>query len=242
MEQAQSTAAQPLEVQSSAAQQLNPKQRKLAYYLANNVKPMQAASICGVTPGYLSQLMTKAKEDQAAGRANLFAQAIQEYKDEAGAEDKEQEQLKVRYLAIEHKVLDSIENSVASGTLNEQIRALQVIADVQDKRLKAAAPPASSPGGVQVHITQITIPQHALAAPQVQMDSQQRIIAVDNKPMAALTGQQVRGLFASMRAQGQEQNQVAISVQNAIMESSQPNGLVIEGAASRESSVSPEDF
>lgn len=221
--------------------QLSQKQLKLAYYLAQGTKPAQAASICGVTPGYVSQLLRQMKEDQEAGRTNAFAEAMAQQQAVQQEECNEQEQLKVRYLGIEHKILDAIEGNLSNGTLREQVSALQAIADVQDKRLKAMAPPpASSPGGVQFNITQIMLPGHALTMPTVQLDSAQRVIAVDQQPMAALTGAQVRNMFQGIKAAGQQnpQNQVAISVQNAILEAGQSSGLTIDGSAT----TAPEDF
>lgn len=224
---------EPLKSQTAVAL-LSAKQQKLVYYLARGVKPMQAASICGVTPAYVSQLLGQMKQDKEAGVHNAFAQALVEEQELAGSECSEKEQLQVRYLGAEHKVLDALEASLPSGTLREHVAALQVIADIQEKRLKAAmptTPPGTSVGGIQFNITQITIPAHAVSTPQVQMDGNKRIVAIDNQPMTALTGEQVRHMFDTIK-QGQKENAgnrpsaIEISIQNATIQAEQAAGSV----------------
>lgn len=223
---------------------LSAKQQKLAYYLAQGAQPALAASICGVTPGYVSQLLRQMREDKEAGRSNAFADALAQQQAQQQEECSETEQLKVRYLSMEHRALNAIENKLQEGTLREQVSALQAIADIQDRRLKAAAPPpASSPTGIQFNITQVMLPGHALTMPKVELDSMQRVVAVDQQPMAALTGMQVRNMFMAIKQQQapEPQNQVAVSVQNAIMQAENAGHNVIEGQVVQATGV-PEDF
>lgn len=235
--QAEHNAVAESKAVATAREQLPAKQQRIAYYLASGVKPAQVASICAVTPAYISQLISSMKEDASKGQSSLLALAIAEYQAEAAGENKEKEHLANRYLAIEHTVLNAIESTVGSGTLGEQVRALQTLADIQDKRLKASAPPASTPGGVQVSITNITIPAHAISIPQVQMDSSNRIMAINQQPMAALNGEQVKNLFSAMK--NKEQSAIAVSVNNAILANEVAgSGTVIDGTVSK----LPEDF
>lgn len=179
---------------------LNAKQQKIAYYLGQGLRPAQVAEICGVTLAYISQLVKPGEGPEG------FREEVERHALAAQENNDEEKGLDVKYLAAEHQALKAVMDGMASGDagmLNAQVNALKAIADRQDKRLKRQMPVPQGPngtGGAVYNITQIMLPSHALRAPQVAMNSQKQIIAVEGQAMAPMTSSQVKSLFSGLKA------------------------------------------
>jgi len=183
---------------------LSAKQLKIAYYLAQGLKPTQVAGICGVTPGYISQLVKPGEGpegfmEEVNRLAAESAQQVQEGLDE-------EKDLDLKYLAAEHAALKAIEENLFGGEpalLNAQINALKAIADRQDKRIKRQQPQTPVHNGAQigsVHVTQILLPQHALQLPRIELNSANQVIGINGQAMAPMASQQVQKLFRDTKS------------------------------------------
>lgn len=183
---------------------LSAKQLKIAYYLAQGLKPTQVAGICGVTLGYISQLVKPGEGpegfmEEVNRLAAESAQQVQEGLDE-------EKDLDLKYLAAEHAALKAIEENLFGGEpalLNAQINALKAIADRQDKRIKRQQPQAAVHNGAQIgamHITQILLPQHALQLPRIELNSSNQVIGINGQAMAPMASQQVQRLFKDAKS------------------------------------------
>ena len=92
--------------------ELTTKQKKIANYLANGLRPAQVASMVGVTPGYISQIC---KADAVENKA--FLAHLEEEKRLALESYNQEETLGLQYQALEARALRVIEENLAAGTL-----------------------------------------------------------------------------------------------------------------------------
>lgn len=165
---------------------------RVARFLAQGLKPTQVASIVGCTPARISQIVKE------PGFEEVLAAEQERY----GLTDEEvaqEQQLNNKYLALEHKLIDSIESQAALMEPRDQIKALDIVAARQEKRAHRLAMlkmPAQN-SHIQQNIINIAIPSHAL--PEYAVNAQSEIIAIDNKPMAPLGAAGVKEMFTAMR-------------------------------------------
>lgn len=199
---------------------LSAKQLKIAYYLAQGLKPTQVAGICGVTPSYISQLVKPGEGPEGFMEEvnRLAAESAQQVQD--GLD--EEKDLDLKYLAAEHAALKAIEENLFGGEpalLNAQINALKAIADRQDKRIKRQQPQAAVHNGAQIgamHITQILLPQHALQLPRIELNSSNQVIGINGQAMAPMASQQVQRLFRDAKSKETIGAEGAAAVQDFI--------------------------
>lgn len=167
-------------------------QLRVARFLAQGLKPTQVASIVGITPARISQIV---KEE---GFNELLAAEAERYSisdDEVAA----RQLLANKYMAFEAKLLDTMDASVALMEPRDQIRALDVVIGRQAKMAAATAALRVPEHAANQTIVNIMIPNHAV--PEYQVNGNGEIIAIDNKPMAPLPAEGVKAMFAQMRAQ-----------------------------------------
>lgn len=164
------------------------KQDKILNFLSQGFKPAQIASIVGVTPAYISQLVKEPSfQEQYKSRLATI---------EAETDMEEEERLTNKYKAGEHVLLDSIIGQAPMMEHRDQIRALEVIAARQEKR--AARLLAIKQGPQQAHQTyvQINLPAHAL--PEVRMNEDNEITQIGTRLMAPMSSEGVKNLFTQM--------------------------------------------
>lgn len=163
--------------------------------LISGLKPSEIASIVGCTPSYVSQLLADAE----------FKASVQEGIIAAQAEKTEEDHIDNRYQNLEHKILSSVEESLSEASLMEKVRALEMINKRQDSR-HARKNPAPTGPIVNVNVVSLALPQQALLhrAPIVQMNGNKEIVAIDNQPLAPLSSDGVKNLFAQITASKQE--------------------------------------
>ena len=157
-------------------------------YLSQGLKPSQVASIVGVTPAYISQLLKQ--ED--------FATTLQAKSADAEKEYSEDKTLTNKYLALEHTVLNNIENAMLGADLRDLTATLRVISERQDRRAIRALPQIGAGQPTQV-VVNLMLPQHAV--PEYLVNPQREVIAIEGKPLAPMSSDGVKNLFAQIQGQ-----------------------------------------
>ena len=167
---------------------------RAAGYLAQGVGAGQVAKIMGVTPGYISQLL---KEEDF----KLLVEKSKSLND--GSEEAEQQSIQKKYTGLEHQILTAIAESLPNAELPALTRALEVVANRQDKVMARKMPAAINGGGgngVNVHVT-LTLPAHAIpSAPVIQLNEKSEVVAIDSKPMSPMSSVGVERLFKQKKA------------------------------------------
>lgn len=164
------------------------KRTRLIKLLSQGILPVQAAKIIGCTPAYISQL-SKDPEFKASLEVEL---ARLDQEDEAP----EQEILSNKYLAAEHALLDSVIGSAALMDPRDQIRALEVISNRAIQHKKISNPVPNQTSLTQNNVVVLQLPSHSV--PEIKVNDNNEIIAIDNRPMAPMTSTGVRNLFQEM--------------------------------------------
>lgn len=174
--------------------------------LAQGVKAVDIATIVGCSPSYVSQLLNDAS----------FKEEVQNIAIANAAEKSEDEHLDTRYQNLEHKLISNIETEMGNAEFPQLVRALEVIGKRNGEKARAKLPaPANNGTGVNIHITQIALPAHALQlpAPVIQLNEKNEIIAIDAKPLAPMSSDGVKNIFAQIKER-KEQQLAAITAQN----------------------------
>ena len=167
---------------------------RILHYMAQGVPASQVASIVGCQPSYISQL---GKDEK------FLAQLAEARAEQQGKVVDEDKVLSNKYLAMEHKLLDQMSNSLAFAELPAVTRALEVIANRQENRAKRLAQPTVERGAAVM--INITLPSHAV--PEYQVNSQREVISIGNRAVAPMSSTGVANLFAQKIALRQEQAQ-----------------------------------
>lgn len=173
---------------------LNSQQERIIGFLAQGLKASQVASIVGCTPSYIGQLLG---DEGPEG----FKEALTEKaKELTSGEDIEEKTITSKYLSMEHRLLQTIENRFSEAEFPHLVNALKVVGDRQEKRaMRKAGLLQQHTGNITQNIVQITVPAHAL--PELTMSSRLEVTSVDSKVMAPMSSQAVKQLFASRRPQ-----------------------------------------
>src|SRR5690606_1319001 len=156
------------------------KKARIASYLSQGLKPSQVAAIVGVTPAYISQLLSSAKAEPEGEFAVLLASS----NEKADKEVDEDKALTTKYLAVEHKLLQQMEDTLGFAELPAVTAALRVVAERQEKRLSRLQAPSTSGGAVQ-NIIQITIPSHAI--PEHVLNGQKEVVKIGSQNLSPLS-------------------------------------------------------
>lgn len=163
---------------------------KILQYMAQGLKASQVCSIVGCTASYISQL---GKDEQFL--AELAAARVEAHK--VVDEDKV---LTNKYMALEHKLLDSMESAMALAELPAITRALEVIGTRQERRALRLAAPLQQPGATV--IVNLTLPSHAV--PEYQINAQREVVAIGDRPISPMSADGVKNLFMQMAARQRE--------------------------------------
>lgn len=161
---------------------------RIATLLSTGLIPSQVATIVGLSPGRISQIM---KEPS-------FELLLAEKMSKTSEIDIEEESISAKYSAAEHALIKQVMDMAPVSELRDVTAALRVVGERQEKmksRLAQLAPAQMQ----QLTVVSITLPSHALTAPQIQQNSQREIIALDGQTLAPLSSDAVTKLFKSMR-------------------------------------------
>jgi transcriptional regulator with XRE-family HTH domain len=160
--------------------------------LINGLKASEIAKIVGCSAGYISQLM----------KDPVFQQEVAEALAIISESCTEEEHIDKHYERVEQKVLISIEEGLAEASLGEKVRALEAINKRTDQKHARKNPIAQQALGVTVNVVSLSLPNHAAQAvkPVVTLNEKQEIIAINNKPLAPMSSDAVKTLFAARQA------------------------------------------
>lgn len=157
---------------------------RILNYLAQGVKPAQVASIVGCTASYISQL----------GKDEEFLKELAAARVETHKNVDEDKVLTNKYMAMEHRLLDSMEGAMALAELPAIVRALEVIGNRQEKRAQRLAAPVQPGNGIT--IVHISLPQHAV--PEYQINPQKEVVAIGGREINPMSSEGVRKLFQNL--------------------------------------------
>ncbi|MGE4259169.1 MAG: hypothetical protein AB7F19_07495 [Candidatus Babeliales bacterium] len=195
---------------------MNTKDR-IKSYLGSGLKPAQICSIIGCTPSYVSQLL-KDEEFKAEVEALRDAGAVPE-----------DERLDKKYVSVEHRLVERIHEEAEHADIGQLARALDSVVKAQDMKHTRKNPVAAAGAMVNVNLVSLTLPAHAIptAQPSVVLNEKHEVVAIDNKPMAPMSSDGVKNLFATLAAKKKEHDVLA---------------AIATGAASTELPAIPSDF
>ena len=168
-------------------------------------KSSDIAGIVGCSPAYVTQLI---KDPE-------FYKAVEAGRIQNAQEEDEEKHLDNRYQRVKHKILNNIEESLVSAEFPQLVRALEVVDKIEDnaKRRKMPAPTSGVING-NIHITNIQLPAHALAAPApaVLVNEKNEIIAIDNKPLAPMSSDGVKNIFKQIMEAKKKSQEILIEM------------------------------
>jgi len=166
---------------------MDAQRERIATLLVAGLLPAQVATIVGVAPGRISQIM---KEEDFA----LFLSAKEaENKDV----DIEEVSLSGKYLAAEHALLAQVLSMAPSSELRDVTAALRVVAERQE-RAKSRMNPIVQQAPVYNTIVSLSLPAHAV--PELTFSGTKEVIAIENRNLAPLSSKGVLSLFKDMAA------------------------------------------
>lgn len=162
---------------------------RIATLLSTGLLPSQVATIVGLSPGRISQIM---KEPS-------FELLLAEKQASVSEKDIEEESISAKYSAAEHALIKQVMEMAPVSELRDVTAALRVVGDRQEK-MKLRLTPQTAQQTQNLTIVSITLPNHVLTAPKIQQNSQREIIALDGQTLAPLNSDAVTKLFRSMVA------------------------------------------
>lgn len=203
---------------------LNAQQERIATFLSQGLKASQVASIVGCTSAYLSQLLGKdgeLTEEQTAFRAHIKAKQEQSYGAGGTTED---EIVTAKYLGLEHKLIQQVEQTMQYAEFPQLVAALRVVGERQEKRAARQNMKMLAEQGAfkPQQIVNISLPSHAL--PEYQVSGQNEIVSVGGRAMAPLSSSAVKNLFSAKR-DGQKMVTQGEVVGAEVLPSEAGNGL-----------------
>lgn len=159
--------------------------------LINGLSSSEVASVVGCSQSYVVQLL---KDED-------FKLKVQQGKLAEQTEKSEEEHIDTRYQTLEHKILNSISDGLDEATLGEKVRALETIHKRAETKHRLKNPAPQNPA-LQVNVISLQLPNHAVArvSPVIEMNTQAEIVAIDNQPLAPMSADGVKNLFAQITA------------------------------------------
>lgn len=171
---------------------LNSQQERIIGFLAQGLKPAQVASIVGCTPAYISQLLG---EEGPEG----FKEELQgKVKELVASGDIEETTVSSKYLSMEHRLLQTIQDRLGEAEFPALVNALKVVGERQEKRALRKAGLLHPQGShITQNIVQISVPAHTL--PEFKLNNNLEVTSIGNRVMAPMSSQAVRALFAAKK-------------------------------------------
>lgn len=163
---------------------------RIANLLATGLSNSAVASIIGVSPARISQLLNESEE---------LKQLVAEKQAEISTKDQEEIGISAKYLQAEHALIKQVTELAPFAELRDVVAALRVVAERQEKA-KARMNPIVQQQPVLNNVVQLYLPQHAVDpntyAPT--LASNKEVIAIGNRSLTPLSSQGVLGLFKSL--------------------------------------------
>lgn len=158
---------------------------RIATLLAAGLPHTSVATIVGITPARVSQLL---KEPE-------FLLIFEAKKVETEKKDQEELSLGAKYLEAEHVLLKQVVEMAPVSELRDVTAALRVVAERQEKA-KSRMNPIIQSAPVYNTIVQLSLPAHA--TPELQMAKNREVIAIENRNLAPLSSSGVLSLFKGL--------------------------------------------
>lgn len=188
---------------------------RIKQLLIGGLRASEVASIVGCTPAYISQLMANNEFKKEVEAARILS-------NESKTEDQHIEQ---RYQNLEHQLITSIGEDLPNAEFGQKLRALDIVGRRYDERRKLRIPtpnPSSASGPHTNNYTLINIglPDHMMpqAVPVVEMNENKEILAIDNKPLAPMSADGVKNIFAQILHKKQMQRLQLEAIDSKIIE------------------------
>lgn len=165
---------------------------RIMEYLASGVKANRVASIVGCSASYVSQLVSE----------DSFKEELTKRMSEQPANGSEIS-LDNKYDAMEHTLLNAMEDALAGAELPAVTQALRVVADIRLKKTMVRNPVPQNPlGAVDITVVNLTLPTHMMpSAPRVELNTRGEILSINDNNLAPLSSDGVRKLFAARSLQ-----------------------------------------
>ena len=158
---------------------------RIASLLATGIPHTSVATIVGISPGRVSQLL---KEE-------AFQTLLAEKQTEAAEKDTEETNLSAKYLEAEHILLKQVIEMAPVSELRDVTAALRVVAERQEKA-KTRTTPILQQSPVYNTIVQLGLPAHAV--PELSFGQNREVTAIENRNLAPLGSAGVLSLFKQM--------------------------------------------
>lgn len=187
---------------------LNSQQERIIGFLAQGLKAAQVASIVGCTPAYISQLC-------ALDGPEGFKEGLQEkVKELTASGDIEESSVSSKYLSMEHKLLQTIENRLGEAEFPALVNALKVVGERQEKRAarRAGLLMPQQNGQYVQNIINISVPAHAL--PEFKMNGNLEVTSIGDRIMAPMSSAAVRQLFAAKKLPAADAEMLHIAIEH----------------------------
>lgn len=162
---------------------------RVATLLASGLKAAQVATIVGVSPARISQLL---KEED-------FMLLLDSKTAEQKKTDVEELAITAKYHAAEHLLLDQITQLAPVAELRDVVGALKVVADRQDKAKQRLNPVPVQGAVIHQNIVQLQLPMQAL--PEIHIGGNNEVVGIGGNNLAPLSSQGVTKLFEQRRQQ-----------------------------------------
>lgn len=154
--------------------------------LSLGLAPGQVASVIGVSPGRISQLLADpAVKDQIALK-------------ELENSDKNAEDMRVeaKIMAVKNNLLDHLTRRADEASFMEIARAFEIVSRAE--ALKKNPLPLAGTQIFNGMTVQISMPQRSLTQ-EIQITNDREVIAIGNRALAPLPARQVTELFGRLR-------------------------------------------
>lgn len=163
-------------------------------YLSLGIKPAQVVTIVGCTAAYISQLL---KDEDF--RAQLEERLGKPTEETAG-----EKRLDAKYEALEHTLLENMQNALANAELRDITAALKVVGERQNQRRIQKNPALAQPA-TQINVVSLTLPAYKTRPePVIEMNSKQEVIAIGDVALAPMNADGVKSLFARLKGQNEQ--------------------------------------
>lgn len=158
---------------------------RIQAYMGDGLTAAQTATILGCSPAYISQLL-KNEDFKAAVNARL-----------ASNQKPAEELLDTRYESLEHSIVKEMSVAVVGAELPHLTRALEAVSKARDLKQKQKHPMHGLASQV-VNIVSLSLPQHALASPVIEVSAKGEVLAIDNQVLAPMSSKGVEAMFTKI--------------------------------------------
>lgn len=161
---------------------------RIATLLSQGIRQAQVASIVGISPSRLSQLL---KEDEELKNLIALKEA------DISKENAETVALQGKVLTVKHALLDQMAALIPVSELRDITSAYRAIHEAEMAQKKGTLPTApASP--IQNNTLIVNMPVHALPRPSITVNEQNEVISVNEKTLAPLSAEGVTALFKTL--------------------------------------------